>query len=81
MAFNKHSKIKPLKYSITIKNLCCEYCLSSMIEELLLIDGIEVAFSTFDYENKKNIVIEIEYDSKFFYQDEILELEKKFNSY
>lgn len=65
IAFNKHSKNKTTKTIITIKDICCEYCFKSTIEELLMIDGIESAFSEFsnDYSKSKNVIINIEYDS------------------
>lgn len=80
VAFNKHSKKETIAYSITIKDLCCEYCLKNMIEELILINGIERAFSNFDYNNKKNVLINIEYDNNLINEKELLSLENKFNS-
>ena len=38
IAFNKHNDNYLLDYEIVIKDLCCEYCLKSNIEELLLIN-------------------------------------------
>ena len=43
VAFNKNFKNGIRKDCILIKDLCCEYCLNGMIEELLEIDGIESA--------------------------------------
>ena len=50
------------KYTIVIKDLCCEYCLKSMIEELLMIDGINSAYTDFDYVIKNDVNIFITYD-------------------
>ena len=54
VAFNKNFKNGIRKDCILIKDLCCEYCLNGMIEELLEIDGIE---STKE-EKDENIKIE-----------------------
>ena len=51
ISFNKHSKNMLTKTSIIVKDLCCEYCLKGMIEELLLINGIEKIDTNFDYIN------------------------------
>lgn len=80
IGFNKHSKNKVINYSITIKDLCCEYCLMIMIEELLSIKGIESALTNFDYHNKKDVIITIQYDKNLISEKEIKNIEKKFNS-
>lgn len=81
LAFNKHSKNKLEKATITIKDLCCEYCLMGMIEELLFIDGIDKVDSDFDYMNKKNVKFNIMYDENIISADKIKELEKNMNEY
>ena len=80
ISFDKHSKQKTEKYSIIIKNLCCEYCLKNMINDLLVIDGIETANSNFDYHNKTNVIISINYNSKLINKEKIKQIESKFNS-
>lgn len=81
LAFDKHSKNKLEKATITIKDLCCEYCLMGMIEELLFIDGIDKVDSDFDYMNKKNVKFNIMYDENIISADKIKELEKNMNEY
>lgn len=72
-------------YTIKISNLCCEYCLMSMIEELFIINGIGKANTNFDcrnfdYHDKENVLINIAYDSHKITIDEIKKLEEKFNN-
>lgn len=81
LAFDKHSKNKLEKATITIKDLCCEYCLMGLIEELLFIDGIDKVDSDFDYMNKKNVKFNIMYDENIISADKIKELEKNMNEY
>ena len=79
IAFDKHSKARLNNISITIKDLCCEYCLKGMIEELLLINGIEKVNTNFDYINKNDVLINIEYDNELITKENIKILENKFN--
>ena len=67
------------KYQIIIKNLCCEYCLLNMIEELFEIEGIGSSYSNFT-DDKKDIKIYIEYDKNIIDNENLKELELKFNS-
>ena len=67
------------KTNIIIKDLCCEYCLKSMIEELLLIKGIEKVSTNFDYINKKDVILNIKYDKELISKEDIKILEDKFN--
>ena len=81
ISFDKHSKNNIKKDVIVIKDLCCEYCLKGMIDDLFNIDGIESAYSDFDYVNKYNLNIFITYNEKLINKKKILELEDQFNSY
>ncbi len=63
------------------KDLCCEYCLNGMVEELLEIDGIESAYTDFDYNNKFNVNIFITYNDEIIGKEKINELKEQFNSY
>lgn len=81
LAFDKHSKNKLEKATITIKDLCCEYCLKGMVEELLFVDGIEKVETDFDYINKQDVNFSISYDRNIITEDKIKELEKKMNEY
>ena len=74
----KNDDTKVLKY--VVSDLCCEYCLKGMIEELLLINGIEKVNTNFDYINKKDVVLNIEYDNELITKENIKILENKFNS-
>ena len=97
VAFNKNFKNGIRKDCILIKDLCCEYCLNGMIEELLeidgiestkeekdeniKIDGIESAYTDFDYNNKFNVNIFITYNDEIIGKEKINELKEQFNSY
>jgi len=80
ISFDKHSNSPLIKTNIILKDLCCEYCLKGMIEELLLINGIEKVDTNFDYINKKDVPIHIEYDRKLISKEDIKILEDKFNN-
>ena len=78
LAFDKHTE-NNIKDTIVIRDLCCEYCLKGMIEELLEIDGIESAYTDFDYYNKYNVNIFITYNDKIINKEKINEISDKFN--
>lgn len=68
------------KKKIVIKDLCCEYCLKGMMEDLLEIEGIISAYTDFDYTNKYNINIFITYDKILITNKKLEEIERKFNN-
>lgn len=80
VAFKKNFENDLVDYTMIINDLCCEYCLKGMIEELLLIDGIMFANSEFNYSNKKNVKIYIKYDNSIIKEDKLLEINKKFSN-
>ena len=67
------------KNIIVIKDICCEYCLKDMIKELLVVDGIESAYTDFDYVNKYNVNIFITYDDTIINEEKLIDLKNKFN--
>lgn len=79
IAFDKYVSDHICKNVIVIKDLCCEYCLKNMIEELLVIDGIESAYTDFDYVNKYNVNIFITYDDTIINEEKLIDLKNKFN--
>lgn len=79
IAFNKHDVGNLNKYTMIIKNLCCEYCLKGMIEELLETNGISSAYTDFNYIDKNNVNIFITYDTKILKLDELNKLNNQFN--
>lgn len=82
VSFDKHSNGNNIKKDkIIIKDLCCEYCLNGMIEDLLEIDGIERAYTDFDYMNKFNVNIFITYNIKLIEDDTLDVLKERFNHY
>lgn len=81
LSFNKHLDNNLEEYKIIIKDLCCEYCLKGMIEELLETNGINSAYSVYDYINDKNVPIFITYDKKILNKNTLEEISKKFNTY
>lgn len=80
VAFDKH-EIKVKKYTLNIKDICCEFCFKGIIEELLTIPGINSAFSDFNYNDMFDVKIEITYQSEIISTEEIRKLEKKMNNY
>lgn len=79
LEFNKHSNNELLEYTITIIDLCCEYCFMEMIEELLEINGIEEVNNDFDFITKENVHINIKYDPTIIDENEIKKIEQKLN--
>ncbi len=79
--FNKHLDGDLEKYIITIKDLCCEYCLKGMIEDLIEYDGIINAYSNFDYINNFNVNIYITYDNNLIKKEKLDEIAVKLNNY
>lgn len=79
LSFEKKNNPIYSEYTINIKDLCCEYCLMSTIENLLETNGIISAKSDFDFHNKINVKIFIKYDENIISKKEILEIEKEIN--
>lgn len=80
LSFDKHLNNNLKEYKIVIKNLCCEHCLMSDIEYLLYINGINSAYSNYDFDDKDEVEIYITYDSSIISKEELDKLNKKFNS-
>jgi copper chaperone CopZ len=79
LEFNKHSQNELNEYTIKIEDLCCEYCMMGIIEELFEIDGIEEVNSDFDFDKRENVNIFIKYNPTIIDNNKLTELEKKFN--
>ena len=79
IAFNKHFSSAVSKKTIIIKDLCCEYCLKGMIEDLLEINGINSAHTNFDFITKKDVNIYVTYDEEKISLEKINEIEVDFN--
>ena len=77
VSFDKHLKENIIDTTIIIDDACCEYCVKGMIEELLLLDGIIMASSDFDYMSFFNVPIEIKYDKNLFDEKKINDLKIK----
>lgn len=80
LSFDKHLPNNLKEYQILINDLCCEYCLMSNIEELLYINGINSAYSNYDFKDKNNVVIYITYDSSIISKEELDKLNEEFNN-
>lgn len=80
LSFDKHLNNNLKEYKIVIKNLCCEHCLMSDIEYLLYINGINSAYSDYDFDDKDEVEIYITYDSSIISKEELDKLNKEFNS-
>ena len=84
LAFDKHSKIKTSGYKIIINNICCEYCLKGVIDDLFEINGIEKVESNFNEENinqYENIIVNIKYNSELISDNDMKKIESKLNIY
>ena len=79
IGFDKHSTCMISK-KIVIKDLCCEYCLKGMIEDLLETEGITSAYTDFDYINKKDVNIYITYDTNLLSLQQIKKIEMLLNN-
>lgn len=77
--FDKYFNGKLNEYVLTIRNLCCEYCLRGMIDEIMLINGIGKVNHNYNGDSKVDIKIYIYYDSNFISADNLLEIENKVN--
>ena len=65
-----------------ITDICCEYCLKGMLDELFLTNGVISAFMEYDdiVENDKcDAVINITYDLSIINDKMLTILESKFN--
>ncbi len=80
LSFDKHLNNNLKEYKIVIKNLCCEHCLMSDIEYLLYINGINSAYSNYDFDDKDEVEIYITYDSSIISKEELDKLSEEFNS-
>lgn len=80
LCFDKHLDNNLKEYKIVIKNLCCEHCLMSDIEYLLYINGINSAYSNYDFDDKDEVEIYITYDSSIISKEKLDKLSEEFNS-
>lgn len=81
ISFDKHYEKDIKEDVIIIENLCCEYCLKGMIEELFEYDAIKSAYTDFNYVDRKNVNIFITYDDKVLKLDELNKIKNKFSNY
>lgn len=81
VSFDKHFGNNIKKDIIIVDDLCCEYCLKGMIEDLFEYDAIKSAYTDFNYVDKKNVNIFITYDDKILKLDELNKIKNKFNNY
>lgn len=77
--FNKYLDGELSEYILIIKDLCCEYCLRVMIDELLLVDGIGIVEHNYDNVSNKNVKVNIYYDKNIISRDKIMEFYNRFN--
>ena len=80
-SFDKYFKKELCKYVLIIKDLCCEHCLRGMIDELIMNSYVGRVNHNFDGINKKDVEINIYYDSDLVNKDELLDIENKFNHF
>lgn len=80
LSFDKHLTNKLEEFKLVINDLCCEFCLMHDIEELLYVDGINSAYTDYDFDDKNNVVIYITYDSSIISKEELDKLSEEFNN-
>lgn len=80
LSFDKYSDNILENEIIIINDLCCEYCLKGMIEDLFDTDGIDTAYTNYDYHDKHDVKIFIKYDNQIINKTEIDKIKTKFNS-
>lgn len=81
ISFDKHYEKGVKEDVIIIEDLCCEYCLKGMIEDLLDCDAIKSAYTDFNYIDKNNVNIYITFDDNALKSDELNKLKNKLNNY
>lgn len=74
ISFDKHSNQDLVSTLILVEDACCDYCIKGAIEELMLLDGIEMASADYNYDTYFNISIEIKYDKKIYDENDIKHL-------
>ena len=82
LAFDKHSKVKTADYKIIRNDICCEYCLKGIIDDLFEINGIEKVESNFDVENyvqHESVIINIKYNPDLISIDNMKQIELNLN--
>lgn len=76
--FNKHLNNNLSEYNVVIQDLCCEYCLYGLIEDLLYIDGISEVYSNYKEvylnHNKEDLKVTVLYDKNVIDEEQIKEL-------
>ena len=77
--FDRHLNRELNEYLLIIRNLCCEYCLRGMVDDLMMIAGIGKVKHSYNGGNKKNVKMYIYYDSRFISEMDLFDIENNFN--
>lgn len=77
IGFDKHFQKASGQTSVMIEDACCEYCVKSVVEDLILIDGIEKVSVAFQDDTFFQVSIQVMYDSNLFYDKKVKELVEK----
>ena len=77
--FNKY-KDNSKEHIFKLDDICCEYCLANLIEDLLDNKGVISATHNYDI-NKRGVDITITYDPSLITEDDLKELDKHFDMY
>ena len=83
ISFDKHANKELLSYCMKITDICCEYCLKGMLDELFLTNGVISVFMEYDdivETDKCDAVINITYDPSIINEKMLTILESKFNT-
>lgn len=86
VSFNKYSKTNTSTYTITRKDICCEFCYNGAIEDLFNINGIEKVEGNYytDFllkhiEERDLVKINIEYNPDILSIEDLQKIEKDLN--
>ncbi len=71
IGFDKNSDKELIKKTVTIDDICCEYCVMGNVYDLLLMKGIEKVSTDYDFEKWENVNFFIEYDKDLISEEDV----------
>jgi L-fucose isomerase len=71
IGFDKNSDKELVKKTVTVDDICCEYCVMGNVYDLLLMKGIEKVSTDYDFEKCENINFFIEYDKDLISEEDV----------
>ena len=74
ISFDKHFQGKSHDTIVVIEDACCEYCVKGVIEDLVLVDGIEKTTVTLQDDSFFQVSIHVMYDNSILNDKQVKEL-------